>query len=194
VNRRTFIRASTAIAAAWRAPALLAQREPAAADAPLPSSIAALTSMRDQARPITNGERRARIDKARRLMAEQRLGALVLTGGTSLLYFTNIRWSGGERLFACVIPARGDPFFVCPAFEEDRAMELIARGPFGGGKADIRTWQEDESPYALVARGLTCDWRQRLRRKCHRGDQTLLITSRVLVELANGARVESWVQ
>ena len=30
----------------------------------------------------------------------------MLTGGTSLVYFTNIRWGGGERLFACVIPAR----------------------------------------------------------------------------------------
>lgn len=133
---------------------LLAQREPAPADAPLPPSIAALPSMRDQARPITKDERRARVDKARRLMAEQGMGALVLTPGTSLLYFTNIRWSGGERLFACVIPVKGEPFFVCPAFEEDRAMEQIAGGPFGGGRADVRTWQEDESPYGLVARGL----------------------------------------
>ena len=152
MNRRTFLRASTAIAAAWRAPALFAQREPAAA-AP-PPSIATLSSMRDQAKPITSDERRARIEKARRLMAEQKIGALVLTPGTSLLYFTNIRWSGGERLFACVVPVKGEPFFVCPAFEEDRAMEQIARGPFGGGRADVRTWQEDESPYALVARGL----------------------------------------
>ena len=152
-TRRTFLRLSAAVAAAMRAPALLAQREPAG-DAPLPASIAALTSMRDQARPITNEERRARIEKARRLMAEQKIGALVLTGGASLLYFTNIRWFGGERLFACVVPVKGDPFVVCPAFEEDRAMEVIARGPFGGGHADVRTWQEDESPYALVARGL----------------------------------------
>ncbi len=134
---------------------LLAQRAPAAdTEAPLPPSVAALTSMRDQARPITADERRARIEKARRLMAAHKIGALVLTPGTSLLYFTNIRWSGGERLFACVVPVKGDPFFVCPAFEEDRAMEQIARSPFAGGRADVRTWQEDESPYALVARGL----------------------------------------
>src|SRR5262245_16010169 len=135
MNRRTFIRASAALAAAWKAPVLLAQREPAASDGPLPPSIAALTSMRDQAKPITNDERGARIEKARRLMAEEKIGALVLTPGTSLNYFTNIRWSGGERLFACVVPAKGEPFFVCPAFEEDRAMEQIARGPFGGGRA-----------------------------------------------------------
>jgi Xaa-Pro dipeptidase len=78
----------------------------------------------------------------------------MLTQGTSLVYFTNIRWGGGERLFACVVPAKGDPFFVCPAFEEDRAREQIAQGPFGEGHADVRTWNEDESPYALVAAGL----------------------------------------
>ena len=110
--------------------------------------------MRSQARPITSDERRARIEKARRLMTTEKIDALVLSGGTSLVYFTNIRWGGGERLFACVMPTRGEPFFVSPAFEEDRAREQIALGPFGGGRADVRTWNEDESPYALVAQGL----------------------------------------
>jgi Xaa-Pro dipeptidase len=110
--------------------------------------------MRDQAKPITNDERRARIEKAKRLMTEQKIGALILTGGTSLTYFAGMRWGGGERLFACVIPVKGEPFFVCPAFEEDRAREQIAVGPFGPDHADVRTWNEDESPYALVARGL----------------------------------------
>ena len=54
-------------------------------------------------------------------MAQAKIDALVLTPGTSLQYFTNIRWFGGERLFACVIPRKGEPFFVCPFFEEDRA-------------------------------------------------------------------------
>ncbi|HEX9163012.1 MAG TPA: aminopeptidase P family N-terminal domain-containing protein, partial [Thermoanaerobaculia bacterium] len=146
MNRRQFIAASAALASTWKV-SLFAQ--PA-----LPPSIAALTPMRDQAKPITNDERRARIEKARRLMAGEKMDALVLTQGTSLVYFTNIRWFGGERLFACVIPAKGEPFFVCPAFEEDRAREQIALGPFGGSRADVRTWQEDESPYELLARGL----------------------------------------
>ena len=110
--------------------------------------------MRNQAQPITNHERLARIEKARQLMAAERMRALILSGGTSLVYFTNIRWGGGERLFAWVIPAKGEPFFVCPAFEEDRAREQIALGPFGTGRADLRTWNEDQSPYALVAAGL----------------------------------------
>ena len=119
----------------------------------LPAPIAALTSMRDQARPITADERRGRVEKARRLMADRGIDALMLCSGTSLVYFTNISWSGGERLFTIVIPRTGEPFVVCPAFEEDRAREQLALGPFTGD-VDVRTWQEDDSPYALVAAGL----------------------------------------
>jgi Xaa-Pro dipeptidase len=51
-----------------------------------------------------------------------------------------------------IIPARGDAFFVCPGFEEDRAREQIAAGPVTD--AHVYTWQEDESPYTLAASGL----------------------------------------
>jgi Xaa-Pro dipeptidase len=153
LNRRSFL---STFAALTQAPVLLAQRRGRSDAQPssLPPAIAALQSMRGEAKPITSDERRARIDKARQLMVREKIDALVLTGGTSLVYFTNIRWGGGERLFACVIPARGEPFFVCPAFEEDRAREQIALGPFAGGRADVRTWNEDESPYVLVGQGL----------------------------------------
>jgi Xaa-Pro dipeptidase len=109
--------------------------------------------MKDQAQPITLEERRTRVDNARRLMLENRLDALMLTGGTSMAYFTNMRWGGGERLFALVLPAKGEPFYVCPAFERDRVQEQIAQGPFGTG-VEVRVWQEDESPYVRVAEGL----------------------------------------
>ena len=151
MKRRDFVLTSAAALAAGSAK-LLAAREPAAQGTP-PPSIAALTSMRAQARPITADERRARVEKARKLMAEQKIDALMLCQGTSLVYFTSIRWGGGERLFSAIIPAKGEPFFVCPAFEEDRAREQIALGPFKGN-ADVRTWHEHESPYELVARGL----------------------------------------
>jgi Xaa-Pro dipeptidase len=151
-TRRTFFWSSTAAFVANRVPRLMAREaQPSGA---LPPSIAALASMRAQAKPITSDERRARLEKARRLMAQHKIDALMLTQGTSLVYFTNIRWGGGERLTACVVPVKGEPFVVCPAFEEDRAREQIALGPFGGGRADVRTWNEDESPYALVATGL----------------------------------------
>src|SRR3954451_23676926 len=121
-------------AVALRAPSLFAQREE------LPPSIAALKSMRDQARPIANDERRARIEKGRQLMGKEKKGGVGVTAGGALAYFPDIRWSGGERLFACVIPVKGEPFFVCPAFEEGRAMELIARGPVGDRCPGGRAW------------------------------------------------------
>jgi Xaa-Pro dipeptidase len=125
---------------------------PATADA-LPPSITALTSMRGPATPITADERRGRVEKARRLMAEQKIDALLLTGGTSLVYFSGIQWGLSERLFGLVIPRTGEPFVVCPAFEEDRAREQFATSPFTG-TADVRTWEEHESPYERVAQGL----------------------------------------
>jgi Xaa-Pro dipeptidase len=86
-------------------------------------------------------------------MAENSIAAILLMSGTSLSYFTGIRWWGGERMFAYVLPAKGSAFYVCPAFEEDRAREEISHAP-DGEHADIRTWQEDASPYRLVAQGL----------------------------------------
>jgi Xaa-Pro dipeptidase len=51
------------------------------------------------------------------------------------------------------VPASGKAFVVSPAFERDRAAEQIALGPLAAG-TDIMTWEEHESPYALVADGL----------------------------------------
>jgi Xaa-Pro dipeptidase len=158
-SRRSFLWSSTAALILGRAGRAAAAgeaqgRRGQVPEGPPPPSIAALHSMRDQAKPITNDERRARIEKARKVMAQNQIDAIALSGGTNLMYFTNIRWGGGERLFACVMPQKGEPFFVCAAFEEDRAREQIALGPFGEMKADVRTWNEDESPYALVASGL----------------------------------------
>ena len=75
---------------------------------PAPPSIAALASMRNLAKPITADERRARLEKARRLMTEQKIDAIILAGGTSLNYFTGIRWGNSERLTAVVIPKEED--------------------------------------------------------------------------------------
>ncbi len=128
------------------------------AERAMPPSIQALKSMRDQAQPISNDERRARIERARQLMTmnelkNSRMDAVVMIGGTSMLYFSGIRWWNSERLGALVIVAKGEPFFVCPAFEEDRLREQASAGPLGD-KLDVRTWQEDEDPYRLVVQGL----------------------------------------
>jgi Xaa-Pro dipeptidase len=78
---------------------------------------------------------------------------VVITPGTSLVYFSDIHWWPSERFFAMVLPAKGDPFYVSPAFEEGRAREQVSRGPLGDS-AEVRIWQEDESPYQRLAEGL----------------------------------------
>ena len=109
--------------------------------------------MKEQARPISNEERLARQERARVLMEANDVDAILLMEGTSLNYFTGIRWWGGERMFAVVLPAKGTAFYVCPAFEEGRAREQIAKAP-EGGQPDVRVWQEDENPYQRIAQGI----------------------------------------
>src|ERR1700761_1265809 len=123
-----------------------------ASAASVPPSISALPSMRGPVHPITTDERRARIVKAQELMSRHAMDALLLTGGTSLLYFTGVRWYNSERLFAVAIPGKGRAFCICPSFEEDRAREQLNAGPLEG--TEVLAWHEDESPYRLVAAGL----------------------------------------
>src|SRR6266496_1597526 len=98
--------------------------------------------------PISDDERRSRIEKARRLMAANKIEAIVLEPGTSMLYFTGTRWGRSERTFALVIPARGELAYVVPGFEEGRAREVTKF------TSDIRVWQEDESPYERIVQVL----------------------------------------
>lgn len=153
LSRRTFIaRSSAGIAGA-----AVVSSSPAGAQtqqgAALPPAIRALTSMKAQATPISIDERRARLEKARRLMRSNGIDALMLTGGTSMEYFTGIRWGLSERLLAAIVPASGSAFLVTPKFEEERAMEQAHQGPLGAD-ATVLAWEEDEDPYALIARGL----------------------------------------
>jgi len=129
--------------------ACLAAAGPAFAFADTPA-IAALKNRRAEARPIPNDERLVRVERAQRLMRQNHLGAIVLGGGTSLFYFSGVRWGVSERLLVMILPAQGEPFFVTPAFEKGRALELISDGPFGPS-AHIFTWEEDVSPYTVVA-------------------------------------------
>jgi len=79
------------------------------------------------------------------LMTDNGIAAMFLEGGTSMFYYTGVRWGNSERTFGVVIPAKGELAWVTPAFEEQRARELIK---FSN---DVRVWQEDESPYEVIA-------------------------------------------
>jgi len=95
--------------------------------------------------PITIAERRERLEKAQRLMKENRISAVFLEPGATLFYFTGIEWGRSERMLAALLPVQGEIAYVCPAFEEERLRELMIFGK------EVRVWEEHESPFALVA-------------------------------------------
>jgi Xaa-Pro dipeptidase len=147
-DRRDFLRLSAAVAGAslfgnvaraeTTGPDVFQQRE-------VPEPIRKLRRMTDGIIPISLDERRARIETARRLMRKNLIDAIYIEPGATMFYYTGMRWGTSERMFAMVIPARGEIAWVCPKFEEERARELIKIGD------DIRTWEEDASPYQRVA-------------------------------------------
>lgn len=96
-------------------------------------------------RPISVAERQQRVARAQALMQEAGLSALLIEPGSSMLYFTGIRWRRSERLTAVVIPAKGEIAVVTPYFEEPSVRESMTFGD------DVRTWHEHENPFERVA-------------------------------------------
>lgn len=143
VNRRGFLKLT-----AGAAGAACAASEVFAAPAPKAQAagpLAALKPMTAGIVPISDDERRGRIEKARRLMIENKIDAICLEGGSSLFYYTAVNWRNSERAFVWILPARGEDAWVCPKFEEDRTREQTRPG------TEVRTWEEDEDPAAVVA-------------------------------------------
>ncbi len=94
---------------------------------------------------ITAAERLERLAKARALMQQAGIGAIIVESGPSLDYFTGVQWWRSERLTGAVIPAQGDPIIVTPFFERPSVSESLSV------PAEVRTWNEDEEPLKLVA-------------------------------------------
>ena len=114
MNRRTFI------AVAIGGVATAQQSE-------TPAAILGLKPMLDGVQPITDAEREARREKARRLMHENKLGAIYLESGTSMFYFTGKRQPGQ----AWILPAKGEPVWI-PAEATAAADALRAAGAVTG--------------------------------------------------------------
>src|SRR5882757_9561832 len=116
----------------------------------LPPAFSALKPLGARVHPITADEFRERLVRAQKLMTEltPKYDALFVAPGTSLYYFTGIRWGVSERLLALVLARKGDPIMVVPAFEEGRMREKLQFA------AEVRAWQEDESPTKIAAMAL----------------------------------------
>ncbi|MBV9529152.1 Xaa-Pro peptidase family protein [Sphingomonas sp.] len=134
IQRRSFLTGAAAATAALTMP--FERVRAAAADelAPVPAPPS-----------IAPAERMQRIARARQLMQQAGIGAVVVEAGSSLDYLTGIQWFRSERLTAAVIPAHGDPIIVTPFFESPSVEETLAI------PAEVRTWNEDEDPLRLVA-------------------------------------------
>ncbi|HRD38803.1 MAG TPA: M24 family metallopeptidase [Bacteroidia bacterium] len=102
-----------------------------------------IEKLRSRIVPISSEERSLRIEKAQKLMAQNKMDAIFMEGGTSLDYFNGVRWGRSERLFGMLLPKNGAPIFISPKFEETRAKEQI-------GNARLFCWEEHESPFELL--------------------------------------------
>lgn len=111
------------------------------------AQLAALVQGLQTKRPpvISAAEYAARLAKARTLMQEAGVDALLVTAGQSLRYFTGISWGASERLVAMLLTAEDEPLLIAPAFEEG-SLDAVLRIPAGK-----RLWEEHEDPHALVA-------------------------------------------
>jgi Xaa-Pro dipeptidase len=109
---------------------------------------APLTRMTGDAKPISVEERLMRMEKLRKLMRDQGIGALIVESGTTLEYFTGVNWRRSERTTAAVIPANGDVVVIMPFFEEPSVRESLA------APGDVRPWNEDESPFEHIVGAL----------------------------------------
>ncbi|CCW15884.1 putative metal-dependent dipeptidase [Sphingobium indicum BiD32] len=137
-DRRTVLASMAGLAASAVTPRLFAQERAAEA----------LTSLTGTVAPIGRPERADRLIRAQAAMQRAGIDALLIEPGASLVYYSGVRWWRSERLTAAIIPASGAPLIICPFFEKPSIEESL------GIAAEVRVWQEHESPHALIATAL----------------------------------------
>ena len=107
--------------------------------------IAGLTDITLDVRPIDAAERAARLARAQALMRANGIGAVLIEPGSSMIYFTGVRWSRSERPTLAILPVEGQPCIVTPYFEELSVRQSLAV------PAEVRVWQEDGDALAVAA-------------------------------------------
>ncbi len=140
-TRRDLLQWATAVGAAVAAGARIPGAR-AAAQSPPPRPLTAT------AQPITSQEHGARVIHLQGLMQQHHVAALLVESGSTLEYFTGVRWHRTERTTAALIPASGQVVIVTPFFEEPSIRETLKID------AAVRAWKEDESPFELIAGAL----------------------------------------
>jgi Xaa-Pro dipeptidase len=133
-SRRSLLAAAAAVP--LLSSALLRAAEP---------DLSALRDITTGAVPIGPEERARRLARAQALMAANGLGAVLIEPGSSMLYFTGVRWGRSERPTLAILPREGEPLIVTPFFEEPSVRQTLSV------PAAVRVWQEDGNALAVVA-------------------------------------------
>jgi Xaa-Pro aminopeptidase len=135
MNRRTFL---CTAAAGLRA---IGQAQPSN----LPEAIRKLRPMTAGVQPITAEERRARIEKARRLMHENRIDAVLMEGGSSSFYFTGARTDA-----VLMLPLRGEITWLSHVGDDEAKYRAIASALKDRGVATGRVGVEERVRFDVV--------------------------------------------
>ncbi len=101
--------------------------------------------MRKSPAHIGRDERRQRIASLCAEMDKDGISAVLIGPTPSLRYFTGVNWHPSERFTGALIHSDSRVEYITPAFERDKVSQVI------GIDGDIFTWQEEESPYRLIA-------------------------------------------
>lgn len=84
-----------------------------------------------------------RLDRLRAELDRRTLDLFVAAPSTNFTYFTGSSPGRSERLILLLVPTRGDPVIVAPAFEVERVRRTSV-------VSDVRPWVEEYDPWKLV--------------------------------------------
>lgn len=86
-----------------------------------------------------------RMEQFKLLMGKNSLDYCMATPGTNFYYISGIDTFRMERLIAAILPVNGEPFIICPSFEEERLRKETFI-------TDFYPWNEEENPYEILGK------------------------------------------
>ncbi|MFT7670313.1 MAG: Xaa-Pro dipeptidase [Planctomycetota bacterium] len=160
-SRRTVISASAGLAASAMLGSCAAATEDIEYETRIDEELAALTDQSGEIAPISPAEHAARRKRLGELLSATSYEAILIEPCATMEYLSGVHWGHSERLFAMIVLADGSHFWLCPAFEEEKA-KLRIQGE-GGPGGEVVTWDEHEYAFAPLASELQ---RRRATRLC----------------------------
>ena len=127
---------------------LLVSAGAAAAAALPPPSLSAATPVPPLPAALPADAFRARQARLKAEAKTRGFDALFVTPSTNLAYSANLSIGRSERLTALILAVDGPSVLVTPSFEEaNHRRDAVVD--------DVKTWQEEESPFAVAAKVLS---------------------------------------